>query len=62
VLVVTEPFHMPRALLLARAAGLEAHPSPAISPAWPGPRAASYWLFREAPLYLIERARAALGR
>jgi uncharacterized SAM-binding protein YcdF (DUF218 family) len=57
VLIVSEPFHLPRAMILARRAGLNAVPSPAISAAWRQPRDASYWLFRDAMFYVAERVR-----
>jgi uncharacterized SAM-binding protein YcdF (DUF218 family) len=57
VLVVTEPWHMTRAMLLARRHGLDALPSPASSAIWQSPRAAGYWLFRDAIAYVRERAR-----
>lgn len=46
VLLVTEPYHMGRAMLLARARGLRARPSPSGSPLW-RLRAAPYWVARE---------------
>jgi uncharacterized SAM-binding protein YcdF (DUF218 family) len=57
VLVVTEPWHMTRAMLLARRHGISAVPSPAASEVWRDPRAAGYWLFRDAVAYLRERVR-----
>jgi uncharacterized SAM-binding protein YcdF (DUF218 family) len=57
VLVVTEPWHMTRAMLLARRHGLDALASPAGSAIWSSPRAAGYWLFRDAVAYLRELAR-----
>jgi uncharacterized SAM-binding protein YcdF (DUF218 family) len=57
VLVVTEPWHMSRAMLLARRHGIPAVASPASSEVWRRPRAAGYWLFRDAIAYLRERAR-----
>jgi uncharacterized SAM-binding protein YcdF (DUF218 family) len=47
VLVVTEPFHMGRALHLAREVGLDAHPWPVSSPAWERPAARLRWLARD---------------
>ena len=57
VLVVTEPWHMTRAMLLARRHGIAAVASPADSEIWDSPRHAAYWLFRDAIAYLRERAR-----
>jgi uncharacterized SAM-binding protein YcdF (DUF218 family) len=57
VVVVTEPWHMTRAMLLARRQGIAAVASPASSEVWRSPRAAVYWLFRDAVSYLRERAR-----
>ena len=57
VLVVTEPWHMTRAMLLARRHGLDARQAPASSPAWRSPRHATYWLFRDAVAFLREVAR-----
>ena len=57
VLVVTEPWHMTRAMLLARRHGFDAVQSPASSAIWRSPRDAGYWLFRDAVAYLREMAR-----
>lgn len=57
VLVVTEPWHMTRAMLLARRHGLPAAASPASSEIWESPRHAAYWLFRDAVAYMREVAR-----
>lgn len=52
VLLVTEPWHMTRAMLLARRHHVDARPSPAReSPAWTSWRHAVYWLFRDANAY-----------
>ncbi len=47
VLLVTEPFHMGRALRLAREVGLDAHPWAVESPAWERPAARLRWLARD---------------
>ncbi|MBI5515174.1 MAG: YdcF family protein [Deltaproteobacteria bacterium] len=47
-LVVTEAFHLTRALDHARRVGLRAYGSPAPSEAWSDPRRALWWLHREA--------------
>jgi uncharacterized SAM-binding protein YcdF (DUF218 family) len=47
VLVVTERFHMGRALHLAREVGLDAHPWAVGSPAWARPAARVRWLARD---------------
>jgi uncharacterized SAM-binding protein YcdF (DUF218 family) len=57
VLVVTEPWHMTRAMLLARRHGLPAIQSPASSAIWRSPRHAAYWVFRDAVAYIRERTR-----
>jgi uncharacterized SAM-binding protein YcdF (DUF218 family) len=57
VLVVTEPWHMTRAMLLARRHGFDASPAPASSEIWRSPRHAAYWLFRDTVAYLGELAR-----
>jgi len=57
VLLVTEPWHMTRAELLAKRHGIAALASPASSAIWESPRHAAYWLFRDAIAYLHERAR-----
>jgi uncharacterized SAM-binding protein YcdF (DUF218 family) len=48
VLVVTEAFHLARALGHARRMGLVAYGSPAPSAAWSDPRRGLWWLHREA--------------
>lgn len=58
VLVVTEPWHMTRAMLLARRHGLDARAAPASSETWRSPRHASYWLFRDSIAYLDEALRS----
>ncbi len=61
VLLVTEPFHMPRSLFVARRFALDLHPSPASqSIVWTSPRTAVYWTFRDALLFLAEYARGPL--
>ncbi len=57
VLLVTEPWHMTRAMLLARRHGLDPLQSPSSSAIWRSPRHAGYWLFRDAVAYVRERAR-----
>jgi len=57
VLLVTEPWHMTRAQLLARRHGITARQSPASSAIWTSPRHATYWLFRDAVAFLHELAR-----
>jgi len=57
VLLVTEPWHMTRAELLAKRHGIAALASPASSAIWESPRHAAYWLFRDAIAFLHERAR-----
>jgi uncharacterized SAM-binding protein YcdF (DUF218 family) len=54
VLLVTEPYHMVRALLLARNTGLDLRPSPAPSPVWSNPRTATYWVFRDGVLLFAQ--------
>lgn len=54
VLVVTEPWHMRRAMLLARRHGLDARAAPATSAIWRSPRHAAYWLFRDANAFVLE--------
>ncbi|MCC7543005.1 MAG: YdcF family protein [Deltaproteobacteria bacterium] len=50
-LVVSEPYHLPRAMRIAAREGIDAHPSPS-SPGWPGARHQSFWIVREARLVL----------
>jgi uncharacterized SAM-binding protein YcdF (DUF218 family) len=57
VLLVTEPWHMTRAMLLARRHGIDPAASPASSAIWRDARHAGYWLFRDAIAYVRERAR-----
>ena len=57
VLLVTEPWHMSRALLLARRHGLDLRAAPASSPVWESPRHAVYWLFRDANAFVRESLR-----
>ncbi|MFZ5477649.1 MAG: YdcF family protein, partial [Myxococcota bacterium] len=47
IYVVTEPFHMGRALAIARAEGFEPLPWPVDSPAWSRPAARARWLLRD---------------
>ncbi len=54
VLLVTEPFHMIRALTVSRVYGFDLRPSPAMSPVWSDPRRACYWVFRDALLLAAE--------
>jgi uncharacterized SAM-binding protein YcdF (DUF218 family) len=64
-LLVTEAWHMPRSLLLARRQGLELAPSPASSAEWRSWRHATYFLYRETTAALGELWRqpfAAPGR
>jgi uncharacterized SAM-binding protein YcdF (DUF218 family) len=58
ILVVTEPWHMPRAMLLARRHGVDAFASPATSSVWQSPRHAAYWLFRDACVFVFESVRS----
>jgi uncharacterized SAM-binding protein YcdF (DUF218 family) len=60
VLLVTEPYHMTRALFLARRFGLDLTPSPAPSPVWSNPRTATYWVFRDSIALLFEYVRGPL--
>jgi vancomycin permeability regulator SanA len=57
VLLVTEPWHMTRAMLLARRHGLSVRAAPATSPIWESPRYAAYWLFRDANAFVRELVR-----
>jgi len=57
VLLVTEPWHMTRAMLLAHRHGLFPSQSPASSTVWRNARAGGFWLFRDAVAYLRERVR-----
>jgi uncharacterized SAM-binding protein YcdF (DUF218 family) len=47
IYVVTEPFHMGRALAIARAEGFEPLPWPVDSPAWSRPVSRARWLLRD---------------
>jgi uncharacterized SAM-binding protein YcdF (DUF218 family) len=47
IYVVTEPFHMGRALAIARAEGFEPLPWPVASPAWTRPTSRARWLLRD---------------
>jgi uncharacterized SAM-binding protein YcdF (DUF218 family) len=48
-LVVSEPFHLPRACLIARDLGIDARPAPAFdSPAYTRPRERTWYTLREA--------------
>jgi uncharacterized SAM-binding protein YcdF (DUF218 family) len=57
VLLVTEPWHMTRAMLLAHRHGLAPAQSPASSAVWRSTREGGFWLFRDAVAYIRERAR-----
>jgi uncharacterized SAM-binding protein YcdF (DUF218 family) len=57
VLLVTEPWHMTRAMLLANRHGLFPQQSPASSATWRNPRDGAYWLFRDAVAFVRERVR-----
>ena len=57
VLLVTEPWHMTRAMLLAHRHGLFPSQSPASSAVWRDAREGGFWLFRDAVAYLRERVR-----
>lgn len=57
VLLVTEPWHMTRAMLLAHRHGLFPMQSPASSATWRNPRDGAYWLFRDAVAFVRERVR-----
>jgi uncharacterized SAM-binding protein YcdF (DUF218 family) len=59
VLVVTEPWHMRRSMLLARRHRIDARAAPATSTIWQSPRHAAYWLFRDANAFLHESVRNA---
>ena len=57
VLLVTEPFHMARALRLARAVGFaDPRPWPVVSPAWGRPRDRWRLLLRDAGSLAVVRA------
>ncbi|MEN9786712.1 MAG: hypothetical protein RLZZ299_1976 [Pseudomonadota bacterium] len=56
ILVVTEPFHMGRALRIAREEGFEPHPWPVRSPAWERPLARARWILRDVASLAIHRA------
>jgi uncharacterized SAM-binding protein YcdF (DUF218 family) len=56
-LLVTETWHMPRAMLLARRHGLDLVQSPATSDTWKSPRQGWFWLFRDAVALTRERVR-----
>jgi uncharacterized SAM-binding protein YcdF (DUF218 family) len=57
VLLVTEPWHMTRAMLLAHRHGLHPGQSPASSAVWRSAREGGFWLFRDAVAYVRERVR-----
>jgi uncharacterized SAM-binding protein YcdF (DUF218 family) len=57
VLLVTEPWHMTRAMLLAHRHGLYPAQSPASSAVWRSAREGGFWLFRDTVAYLRERVR-----
>jgi uncharacterized SAM-binding protein YcdF (DUF218 family) len=56
ILVVTEPFHMGRALRIAREEGFDAHPWPVTSLAWERPASRVRWLLRDVASLAIHRA------
>src|SRR5205823_4993091 len=56
-LLVTDPWHMPRSLLLARRHGMALEPSPARVARWEGRRHAGYFLFRDAAALIVELCR-----
>lgn len=58
VWIVTEPFHMGRAVRFARAAGFEPLPWPVVSPAWSRPASRARWLARDALSLAFHRAGA----
>lgn len=47
VWIVTEPFHMARALRIARRVGFEPIPYPVLSPAWTRPSSRVRWVVRD---------------
>lgn len=57
VLLVTEPWHITRAMLLAHRHGLYPAQSPASSTVWRDAREGGFWLFRDAVAYIRERVR-----
>jgi uncharacterized SAM-binding protein YcdF (DUF218 family) len=57
VLLVTEPWHMTRAMLQGSRYGMQLRQAPASSPAWRGLRHRSVRLWSEALAYLFERTR-----
>lgn len=58
VWIVTEPFHMARALAIARAVGFEPLPWPVDSPAWRRPASRVKHLFRDGVSLAFHRAGA----
>lgn len=59
ILVVTEPFHMGRALRIAREEGFDPQPWPVESPAWGRPAARARWMLRDVASLAIHRASGA---
>jgi uncharacterized SAM-binding protein YcdF (DUF218 family) len=61
-LLVTEPFHINRAALIARDAGLLAYPSPALDSAnWDGPLVRAFHLARDALSLMLYQVKSLLG-
>lgn len=58
IYVVTEPFHMGRALRIARAEGFDPLPWPVVSPAWGRPLSRARLLLRDAVSLAFQRAGA----
>lgn len=53
VLLVSDPYHLPRATALARRQGWAVHPAPAVdSVCWRSPRYSNYYTWRETALVL----------
>lgn len=62
VLLVTEPWHMTRAMLLGRRYGLTLRQAPAKSDAWQAPAERTRRLFRESIAWVFEQVRAVTRR
>lgn len=61
-ILVTEPFHIRRATLVAHDIGLEVWPSPAVrSPNWDSPLARAYNLSRDALSLMLYQAKSLVG-